>query len=210
MRSFSFYILALSIFALFVFASQPRSISIPTSSYYKEIDTFIIDTAKSVIHWNCKHYGSIKFKNGSLITHKEELTKIDASMDMTSIKNSDIDNKLLKGTLENVLKSIEFFNTDLYPEAKFESNQITKLKDNSYYFEGDFVFFENGICSNFNGTVKIDKDSIHINTETIIIDRTDWGIYYLSRNNPYPKEEETGFIVSDTILFDVHITAFRK
>ena len=209
MRTTTLILFVLSLFGLFVFASQPKGMG-ANKSYTVKVDTFVLDTAKSVIHWNCKHYGSLRFNEGILRVNNEKLDELNVSLDMNSIKNTDVDNKLLQGTLENVLKSVEFFNTKIYPEARFESHQITKLKDNSYHFEGDFVFFENGICSNFNGTVKINKDTIHINTETIIIDRTEWGIYYLSRNNLYPKEEEAGFIVSDTILFDAHITAYRK
>ncbi|HIP48067.1 MAG TPA: YceI family protein [Lutibacter sp.] len=209
MRITTFILFVLSIFGLFVFASQPKAIS-TNKSYTVKVDTFVLDTAKSVIHWNCKHYGSIKFKSGFLNTSNEILDGLHVSINMNSVKNTDIENKLLQGTLENVLKSIEFFNTEVYPEARFESHQITKLENNNYYFEGDFVFFENGICSNFKGTVKIENDSIHLNTETIIINRTDWGMYYLSVNNLYPKEEESGFVVSDTIFFDAHITAYRK
>jgi len=212
MRIFTFHILVVSIFGLFVFASQPKSLGNISSvtTVLKEIDTFRIDTAKSKAHWNCKHFGYLKFKEGEIIMQNDEPIAINITMDMNSITNTDVDNKLLKGTLENVLRSIEFFNTKQYPVSRFESNTITKLNDSNYSFEGDFIFFENGICSTFEGNIEIKNDSLHLNTKTIIIDRTDWGIYYLSRNNLYPKEEESGFVVSDTILFDAHITAYRK
>lgn len=209
MRTITFILFVLGIFSLFVFASQTKTFRTIKSNSIA-LDTFVLDTAKSVVHWNCKHYGSIKFSKGYLNTHNGILNELNVNIAMNTLKNTDIENKLLRGTLENVLKSLELFNVDTYPESKFESHQITKLKGDNYHFEGDFIFFENGICSSFNGTVTIKNDSVVINTETIIIDRTDWGMYYLSRNNLYPKEEETGFIVSDTIQFDAHITAFKK
>ncbi len=202
-------ILVISVLGLFVFASSPN-FNENSNIQSKDFNTYVLDTAKSKIHWNCTHFGKMKFNEGYIIIKDNEPDKVNLSIDMTSITNTDIDNKLLQGTLENVLKSIEFFNTEKYPEAHFESHSVTKTGNNNYNFEGDFIIFENGICSKFKGTLEIDQDTLHLNTKTIIIDRTDWGIYYLSANNLYPKEEEAGFIVSDSILFDAHITAYKK
>jgi polyisoprenoid-binding protein YceI len=190
---------------LFVLAIPPQKAQSKFSeSLYK------IDTAKSIIHWNCHHRGIMKFKSGNILLINREPSEIDLHIDMNSITNSDIDNKLLQGTLVNVLKSIEFFNTEKYPESRFESHQITKIDENHYNFEGDFIIFEAGICSNFKGSIKFINDSLHFNTETITLDRTNWGLYYVSANNPYPKDEEGGFVVTDTILLDAHIIAYKK
>ena len=202
-------ILIISVLGLFVFASKPNGIK-NSNNQKISFSTYMIDTAKSKIHWNCHHLGQLKFKQGSIIMQNNEPYEINLSIDMTSITNSDIDNELLQGTLENVLKSEEFFNIDKYPEARFESHLITKIDTNNYTIEGDFIIFENGICQSFKGTIKIVEDTLYFNTKTIILDRTDWGIYYLSANNPSPKDEEDSFAVTDTLLLDAHIIAYRK
>ena len=109
-----------------------------------------------------------------------------------------------------LLEVQQFFDTDNYPEAQFESHLITKIDTTNYTIEADFIIFENGICINFNGNIKIVRDTLYFNTKTITLDRTDWGIYYLSANNPSPKDEEESFAVTDTLLLDAHIIAYKK
>ena len=104
-------ILIISVLALFVFASKPNA-SNKSQNQTNILNRFKIDTTSSKIHWNCHHLGQLKFTQGSILMQNNEPIEINLSVDMTSITNSDIDNKLLKGTLENVLKSEEFFDTD--------------------------------------------------------------------------------------------------
>jgi len=189
------------------FSSTSKHNIAPASKIYYELDT-----AKSKLHWNCMHFGELKFSKGSIVINEnEEPIKANFSINMASITNTDIENKLLQGTLENVLKSAEFFNAEKYPEAHFESDTIFKSnKSNNYKFRGDYIIFNNGICAVFEGTVKIENDTLYMHAKDIILNRTDWGIYYLSVNNPLPKDEESGFTVSDTIAIDAHIQAYKR
>ncbi len=177
----------------------------------KNFVLYTIDTAKSKIHWNSSHhFGGLKYKNGNLAFNNKNLTDANFAIDMNSITNTDIEYELMNGTLVNVLKSVEFFNTEVYPEAHFELDSITEINDNNYKFSGDFILFNKGIMTNFEGTILLKNDSLFFNTKSIVLDRTDWGIYYLSDKNPNPKEEEEGFYVSDTIFIDTHIIAFKQ
>ena len=198
-------LLLLSIIWLFVLATPPTQIK----QKNKDLVYYTLDTAKSKLHWHCAHYGFMKFKKGTILLEKEQPIGATFTIDMTSVTNTDIDNKLLQGTLQNVLKSIEFFNTKVFPESHFESHSIIKIDQNKYKITGDFIIFETGICSDFEGTIEIKNDTLYFNTKTIILDRTDWGIYYGSANNPHPKEEEEDFVVTDTILLDAHIQAYK-
>ncbi|WP_456375931.1 YceI family protein [Lutibacter sp.] len=191
-------------FWLFIYASKPNKI------HKLKYNTFVLDTTKSKLHWNCAHFGYLKFKEGVFILENGEPTKANFTVDMTSIINTDINNKLLQGTLQNVLKSIEFFNTKTHPKSFFESHSFVKTSETNYKITGDFIIFDIGICTTFEATIKIKNDSLYFNTKTIALNRTDWGIYYGSANNPRPKEEEDGFVVTDTILIDAHIQAHLK
>ncbi|MEN8186712.1 MAG: YceI family protein [Bacteroidota bacterium] len=198
-------IILFAAFWLFIFASKPI-----IKKQQIEYKTYILDTVKSKIDWNSVHYGLMKFKEGTILLEKELPVKAKFTIDMTSITNTDIDNELLQGTLQNVLKSIEFFNTKVYPESYFESHSIVKISENEYKISGDFIIFDIGLCHTFEGSIKIKNDSLYFNTKTIVLDRTNWGIFYGSAKNPKPKEEEEGFIVTDTILLDAHIQAYLK
>jgi len=189
---------------LFIFASTPM-----IKKQQTDYSTYVLDTLNSKIHWNCAHYGAMKFIEGSVLIENKQPVKANFTIDMTSIINTDIDNKLLQGTLQNVLKSIEFFNTEVYPESYFDSHSITEIGENEYRITGDFIIFETGICYDFTGNIELKNDSLYFNTKTIILNRTDWGIFYGSANNPWPKDEEEGFVVTDTILLDAHIRAYR-
>jgi len=199
-------LLLLSFIWLFVLAMP----SIKIKQEDQDFDYYILDTAKSKIHWNCAHFGLLKFKKGTILLQKELPIEVNFTIDMESITNTDIDNKLLQGTLQNVLKSIEFFNTKVYPEAYFESHSIDKISKNNYKITGDFTIVDIGICNDFKGTIELKNDSLYFNTKTIILNRIHWGIFYGSANNPNPKEEEEGFVVTDTILLDAHIQAYLK
>jgi len=192
---------------LFVLATPP-----PEVYQKKNADVFVIDTAKSKINWKCGHYGYLKLNSGEIVFNEnKELATVNFSVNMTSITNIDIESELLQKTLGNVLKSVEFFNTNIFPEARFESDTISKIKNtNSYKFTGDYIIFEKGICSVFEGNIEIKKDTLHLKVKDIIIDRTDWGIFYLSANNKTPKDEEEGLVVSDTITINAHIQAYKK
>jgi polyisoprenoid-binding protein YceI len=200
-------LIVLGILIGIAFSTTPKLKDIYSNKTY-----YVLDTAKSKLHWNCMHFGELKFNRGTIITdNKGEPINANFSIDMTSVKNIDIENKLLQGTLENVLKSAEFFNANKFPLAQFESDTIYKIDNtNSYKFRGDYIIFDNGICATFEGTVKVEMDTLYMHAKNIIINRTDWGIYYLSANNPKPKDEESGFVVSDTILIDAHIQAFKS
>ncbi|RLD80777.1 MAG: hypothetical protein DRJ07_10030 [Bacteroidetes bacterium] len=208
MRFANFYkiFIIIAAFSFFIFASKPNK-----NIKQIEYNTYILDTANSKLHWNCAHFGFMKFKKGKIILEKDNHpAKANFTIDMLSVTNTDIDNKLLQGTLQNVLKSVEFFNTKEYPESHFESHSFDKINENKYKITGDFIIFDIGLCFDFEGTIELKNDSLYFNTKAIILDRTYWGIFYGSANNPKPKEEEEGFVVTDTILLDAHIRAYIK
>ena len=207
MKNSLLLLLIITVFTVLLLGSTPKN----TFQYPEYSTIYLVDTSKSVLHWDCHHLGNISFKSGQIVLSKdEEPIEMILNIDMNSIKNIDIDNDLLQGTLENVLKSDEFFNVEKYPDAKFESHSFTKINNENYKFVGDFVIFDIGICSEFEGSIRIVNDSLYINTKIFVIDRTDWGLYYVSANNPTPKKEETGFVVTDSILLHTHIIAYKK
>lgn len=84
-----------------------------------------LDLNQSVIFW--KGYandkfakGRLKFRQGSLLYEEERIAKGDLVIDMNSVEvqEENLDDLDAK-TVEDLLKSEEFFQVDLYPEATF-------------------------------------------------------------------------------------------
>ncbi len=203
-------VLLLSIIGGFVYATSPT-----LSNKFENIDnthnTFVIDTAKSVLHWKAMvHKGTIKFNTGQITISNSQVKSANFHINMNSIKNIDVENDLLRGTLENVLKSDNLFRVASFPESHFELHTAEKLTDSTFHFLGDFIIFDNGICTSFDGNITQKGDSLYFTTNLIPLDRTDWGIYYLSKNNLYPKEEEENMEVPDTIFVQAQIVAYKK
>lgn len=180
------------------------------TTHQDNYDYFEVDTSRSEIHWNCHHIGTVKISNGTLVFNDEELVHAEILADMNSIKNQDIESDLLQGTLENVLKSVEFFQTDNFPEAKFKLHSVNELENSKYEIIGDLIIFDFGVCTHFEANITYTPDSVYVKTNSIILDRTNWGIYYLSRRNLFPAEGEEGFVVPDTVKIDAYLQASRK
>jgi polyisoprenoid-binding protein YceI len=86
---------------------------------------FQLDLNQSVIYWkglaDDKYAkGKLKFKHGSILYEEERIAKGDLVIDMNSVEVTDENLEDLDAkTVADLLKSEEFFNTELYSEASF-------------------------------------------------------------------------------------------
>jgi hypothetical protein len=204
-------LLLIAIFTLFVFAITPKLQPEKNALQKMGSNIFTIDTAKSILHWKAMvHSGTIKFDSGFLSFLNNQPDEALFHINMKSMTNTDVENDLLRGTLENVLKSEVLFDVSEFPQSHFELHSSTLLSENSYHFSGDFILFENGICTDFEGKIEVKGDSLYFTTDFIPLNRTDWGMYYLSKNNLYPLEEEENMEVPDSIFVQSKIVLFAK
>ena len=206
-HSIKILLLSFAVIGLFVFATPTptRDLNILNSTTYQ------VDTSKSTVQWQSLiHTGNIKINSGAITLIGDVISNLEVNMNMKSISNADIENKLLKGTLENVLKSPDFFDVEAFPEAQFKLHSADKINESKYQIYGDFILFDMGICTNLKASMEIKGDSLYFETEKIALDRTDWGIFYLSKHNLFPKEEEESMEVPDTMYITSKIVAFRS
>jgi hypothetical protein len=75
-----------------------------------------IDTTKSVINWKGtkafvgdSHVGTVIFSSGALLVDKDKITGGDLTIDMKSIKATDVTDASMNGKLVGHLKSEDFF-----------------------------------------------------------------------------------------------------
>jgi len=164
------------------------------------------DTGESEILWKCdKHYGFFPLDSGYV--HVDENGNLLDGMFYINIKDltvTDLDSshyETAKIILENTLKN-EFFEVDKYPLSYFKLERVIPDGD-GYIMEGDLFMHGTEVCVRFKGNYDFKKD-FTLTSETFKIDRTDWGIYRLSPQRPYPDDDH-GWTVPDTVEITVKL-----
>lgn len=150
--------------------------------------TLPIDIAESVINWKAYkagglHVGTLKFKSGEVNFEEDKPVGGSFIIDMTTIHNSDQEG-LLKSQLETHLKSTDFFNIEQFPEAKFVIEKTDHTPDDSGFYGVTGMLTIKDIKNeiSFKATILTGAAIYNVQTRTINLDRTKWGITYGSKN----------------------------
>ena len=146
------------------------------------VNGVVIDNAASTITWKGykvtgSHEGTISVKDGSLEFTDGMLTGGSFSIDMPTIKATDISGGMAE-KLEGHLKSADFFGVENYPTATF---QITKVVSRGtpgdYRITGDITIKESTETIKFNAKVT-EADGVYTATADLKLDRTDFDVRY--------------------------------
>jgi len=169
MRILLFSLLFLTSFAANAIAGNPAD------EYVK------VNPAGSSITWTAKkvtgqHSGSIMVKEGSLQVKKGALIGGHITIDMTSIKNSDMSGEYA-GKLEDHLKSDEFFSVSKFPVANLIILESKSTGNNQYHIKANVTI--KGITQpvEFDTTFKPEGKMFKADA-TITIDRTLFDVRY--------------------------------
>ncbi len=174
----------------------------------KDTVLYTVDTSKSIIYWKCDaHNGSVILKEGILKVYENKIYDGNFVILMDSLHDIEIDYELMRKTLENTLKSNFFFDTKHYPYSYFDIYYVKNLHDKKYSVEGDLQLLGIKNCIRFPATIHFINDTLKAVTDTFSIDRTKWGIFSYSKDFVHPDQK---FIVSDSIKFQINITAVKK
>lgn len=169
---------------------------------------FEIDPSQSRIFWHVDaHSGVIPLCEGKLVMHGKKLVDAQFKVCMDSIRNLDIDYDLMRSVLENTIKSKEIFNVERYPYSYFSLCCSENTGNDSLFVSGDLLIKNIEHCVRFNSFFQLSGDSITANTDTIYIDRTNWGIFAMTKKYSHG---ENSYIVSDTIQFQIKLSGKLK
>ncbi|MFA7216906.1 MAG: YceI family protein [Candidatus Paceibacterota bacterium] len=145
------------------------------------VGTFEVDTNKSNINWSLEtsdtksYKGTAKFASGKGTIKDGIVTGGSFEVDLNSIKENNNADKL-----EVYFKSVEFFNTEIYPTAKFEITKISKtpITPADYTVTGNLTL--KGITKEvtFPAIISKQKDSTFIASGDVDMDTSLWGIKY--------------------------------
>lgn len=158
-----------------------------------QMGVFTIDNNTSKVSWKGSkpagtHYGEIVVKSGEMNFEDGNLISGSFIADMSTINVMDLEGDE-KSELENHLKgNIEgkedhFFNVNTYPESKFVIKSITPEND-SYKITGDLTIKDKTNTVELNSKIMSDvsKNIVRLETEEFAIDRTKWGIEFMSKS----------------------------
>lgn len=170
-----------------------------TISYAQE--KLNIDITKSSIKWIGElsfrfggHDGYINFKQGYFIKNGDVITGGEFIVDMNSITNIDIKEKVGRDNLVDHLKKSDFFDVKKFPTAKLEITSVEYFENNETRFYANMTI--KGITKPIQFYSKLDYQNKTMKTR-FKIDRQEWNINYQSKfKNSF---------ISDAIGFEVII-----
>lgn len=151
------------------------------------------------------HYGSVKFKSGTVTVKDGILESGNFVTDQTTFESFDLnDDAETKAKLDGHLKSPDFLDVEKFPEAKFEITGVKALESGDFNTEisGNLDF--RGIPKNitFRANVKEEGDQVTIKSEEFKIDRQDFGIVYQNKGGDS--------LIKDEVMLQVDITADKN
>jgi polyisoprenoid-binding protein YceI len=159
----------------------------------EEAVAYIVDTTATAIEWTGSkqvgsHHGTIKLLTGIIYVKGNAVESGNFTINMNSIKTTDVKPEDGKADLEAHLKGTNmdekadhFFNVKKYPEGKFEITGI-KNEGGKTMIEGNLTLKATTKNVSFPATVKVTDTDVTIESEKFIIDRTQWKINYGSKS----------------------------
>jgi polyisoprenoid-binding protein YceI len=155
--------------------------------------SYEIDNSSSIISWKGSkpagtHFGEIKVKSGEMKFNDGEMIAGKFTADMTSINVMDLEGEEkvdlenhLKGNIEG--KEDHFFNVKKYPESQFIVKSV-KPEEDKYRIYGELIIKGTSNPIEFLSTLEFGNDNktVKLITDEFEIDRTKWGIEFMSKS----------------------------
>lgn len=137
-----------------------------------------VNTTNSSIEWvgkkkDSQHNGNIMLKSGSFILNENVIESGTFVMDMTSITNLDLNNKMFNSKLVKHLKAEDFFDVEKFPTATFNVTRSNQFKNGKATVTGEITI--KGVTETISFDVEKTEGTY---TAKIEIDRTKFGIKY--------------------------------
>jgi len=137
-----------------------------------------------------KHMGYINASSGELSVRNNTIKSGTIILDMNSITCTDLEGDAktnieahLKGTTED--GKDDFFDVTKFPTSTFTITKITEIKNdpnNNSLVYGNFTLKNITKEIGFKANINIDTSGLQVKTSDFSINRTDWGIKFMSKN----------------------------
>lgn len=149
---------------------------------------FEVNQSASLVEWMGRnlfnrHAGTVKLGPGQILIKDSRLMGGHLTVDMTSLRCSDIADPAMNAHLIAHLESDDFFSVDKYPRAELEIKEVNyrsdlRLDEPNYFIKGDFTL--RGVTNpiDFSAVVARKGDGSFIAQALLDLDRTLWGANY--------------------------------
>lgn len=184
----------------------------PATDTPQAVNSLKVDPNKSELVWNAKkvggeHTGTVKLASGSLEVDGKKLKGGAFSIDMTTIKDTDITMESMNEKLTGHLKSEDFFSVEKYPNAHFKITKVApmdkaKAGEANYNISGDLTIKGISHEISFPAQVKIEGEQAEASA-LIEVDRTKWDIKYRAAIIGTAADK----IIDDTFTIDLKLVA---
>ena len=129
-----------------------------------------------------QHNGTLQLGSGYLLVHEGKVLEGSFAVDMTTLTNLDLEDGSLKKTLENHLRSDDFFSIDKYPVSRFKIGKVTPIPaarpgEPNHIVEGVLQIKNIANRIEFPAYIDVREGQLSANAE-IDVDRTRWDIRY--------------------------------
>lgn len=152
---------------------------------------FSANKEKSVIHWigkkpTKKHKGILSVSEGEFEVYDGNILAGKFVLDMTSIRNTDIEDASYRADLEKHLKSDDFFSVDQFPSGIFEITDVSLIIEKvpgsnaSHRVSGNLTMRDTTNHIQFDARVSMTDSSLIMESDQFVIDRTQWKVMYNS------------------------------
>ena len=177
-------------------------------------DKYTVDTNASSISWTGSkkvgdsHNGSLSLSEGTLAVDKGTVTGGVFTIDINSLKNTDMAGAEGAGKLEGHLTSPDFFDVAKFPNATFNITKVTKVMNNekmTHTVSGDLTLM--GVSKNISmpATVSMEGDKVMASVKNFALNRTDWGMKYGSGLLGLAADK----IINDDVMIGLELVASK-
>ena len=180
----------------------------------KNADVYQLDVPASKIEWrgykifkaeNLAHFGTVAFKKGEIAAENGKLQGGNFTADMNSLVSEDLQNDPAQmEKLVGHLQSRDFFETEKYPEAKFEITKTAQMSQGDYntLISGKLTIKDKTNAVQFNANVSVNGDEISVRTEPFDVNRRDFNLNF--------ESPAANGVIKDEMTLQIIIKAKKK
>lgn len=158
------------------------AMSMLINGYALTAQNLTVNTEKSTIEWEGrkiggKHQGTINLKSGQFELSENRVISGVFEIDMSSLKNLDIEDETYKKKLEGHLKSDDFFGVEKFPTATFSVSESTAFENGTTTVSGILTIKGKSVPFSF----KLKKEANQYSAK-LEIDRSKFDVRYGSNS----------------------------
>ena len=144
-----------------------------------------VDLTTSVMTWKGtkqtgSHDGIVSFSSGGMIVENGVLKEGEFVIDMSTIKNLDMEGSDGAGKIEKHLKAADFFDVEMYPTSKFVITSVLDVEGNTAV-TGNLTIKDVTKSITIPATVSTTDGITTFKSELFNIDRADFNVKYGSK-----------------------------